>query len=240
MLKRVFFVCGGNRIRVDIKTTVTADIVNLCIRSYGIKDECIRYEVKETAVLLHRIRKASVFFDIGAGIGYYSLLAALYCKTVVAFEIQTLCAREIEFHAWKNGLENIIIDTLPVGDGSIIKFDGNGKRHGGVSVRLDEYVNRLGIVPDIVKMDIEGSEALALEGMNRILKENQDIKLIVEFFPLLLWDMGSSPKDFINKCTDHISVEEAIAAGKSKKKVKYNSGKARLMADLKKEFGNVY
>ena len=40
---------------------------------------------------------------------------------------------------------------------------------------------------------------LTLSGMDRILKDNKDIKMIVEFFPLLIEKMGSDPKEFIQK-----------------------------------------
>ena len=42
---------------------------------------------------------------------------------------------------------------------------------------------------------------------------------------------------FINEYTEHMSVEEAIAMTKNKKKKKYDSGKRKLMDSLKKEFG---
>ena len=43
---------------------------------------------------------------------------------------------------------------------------------------------------------------------------------------------------FINEYTEHMSVEEAIAMTKNKKKPKYDSGKRKLMDNLRKEFGN--
>ena len=50
------------------------------------------------------------------------------------------------------------------------------------TVTLDEFLKELDIVVDFIKMDIEGAEVLALKGMDRTLTENQNIKLIIEFF----------------------------------------------------------
>lgn len=48
-------------------------------------------------------------------------------------------------------------------------------------------------------MDVEGAEALALAGMDNILKVNKKLKMFVEFFPLLIEKMGDSPSEFIRK-----------------------------------------
>jgi hypothetical protein len=50
-------------------------------------------------------------------------------------------------------------------------------------------------------MDVEGAELLALQGMGETIKNNPNIKMIVEYFPLLLEKMGSSPKDVLNILT---------------------------------------
>jgi hypothetical protein len=52
-------------------------------------------------------------------------------------------------------------------------------------------------------MDVEGAEMLALIGMNRTLKSNRDIKMFIEFFPLLIEKMGNSPKEFIHKLLEY-------------------------------------
>ena len=42
-------------------------------------------------------------------------------------------------------------------------------------------------------------EMLALLGMDKTLRSNQNIKMFVEFFPLLIEKMGNSPEEFIRK-----------------------------------------
>jgi hypothetical protein len=52
---------------------------------------------------------------------------------------------------------------------------------------------------DVVKMDIEGAEAGALEGMDGILRKNPAIKLVIEFYPEAMREMGDSPHAFVRK-----------------------------------------
>jgi len=50
-----------------------------------------------------------------------------------------------------------------------------------------------------MKMDIEGAEYAALQGMKWVLKENHDIKIISEFWPNGLNQAGASPVQFLQE-----------------------------------------
>jgi len=52
---------------------------------------------------------------------------------------------------------------------------------------------------DVIKTDVEGAEMLALSGMNSLIRESENLKMFVEFFPLLIREMGNSPEEFIRK-----------------------------------------
>lgn len=58
----------------------------------------------------------------------------------------------------------------------------------------------------MIKIDVEGAEALVFEGMKEILSKNQSIKIFLEFFPLLIEKMGSSPEDFAKYLLKNFSV----------------------------------
>jgi len=59
------------------------------------------------------------------------------------------------------------------------------------SVALDDYF-KIGERVDFVKIDIQGFEFHALQGAERVLKENQDIKLLLEVWPYGLALAGAS------------------------------------------------
>ena len=51
---------------------------------------------------------------------------------------------------------------------------------------------------DLIKMDIQGFEMQAIQGMQTILDKNKDIKLISEFWPYGLKKAGSSVTEYFN------------------------------------------
>jgi hypothetical protein len=50
-----------------------------------------------------------------------------------------------------------------------------------------------------MKIDIEGSEPLAFSGMDSLIKESKNLKMIMEFYPLVIKEMGFSPEEFAYK-----------------------------------------
>jgi hypothetical protein len=56
---------------------------------------------------------------------------------------------------------------------------------------LDEYSRRVGVDSiELVKLDIGGSESAAIEGMQRLLREQRIAYLICELCPALLDELG--------------------------------------------------
>ena len=49
-----------------------------------------------------------------------------------------------------------------------------------------------------VKIDIQGAEGLALQGMGELLKKNKSIRIISEFWPIGLKRSGIRPKEYLN------------------------------------------
>ncbi len=64
------------------------------------------------------------------------------------------------------------------------------------AVSLDDYVREKGITAiDVMKLDIEGSEVLALKGAKEIFKKRLVKQVICEFNPGWLPKMGSSVEE---------------------------------------------
>lgn len=70
------------------------------------------------------------------------------------------------------------------------------------STRLDDYF-KPGARVDLIKMDIQGFELHALRGAERVLEDNADVKLLLEFWPYGLKQAGSSPEAFVSFLKDH-------------------------------------
>jgi len=178
-------------------------------------------EAFEKTVMKKIIKKGMVVFDVGANIGHYTLiLANLTGKNgkVYAFEPDPENYRLLIRNIKVNKYNNVVpVQKAVLNKGGKIKFfiseehRGNstiydlGKGSKVISVNsltLDKFVKGK-IVPDVVKIDVEGAEFLAIQGMDKIIKKNKDITIICEFFPDGLRKLGNSPQQFINKLKDY-------------------------------------
>jgi FkbM family methyltransferase len=66
------------------------------------------------------------------------------------------------------------------------------------TVALDDFFSEKERI-DFIKMDIQGSEYLALIGMEKLLHRNEKLILISEFSPSLLKKCGVTAEQFLNK-----------------------------------------
>ena len=172
------------------------------------------YEPEVAAALARLVRSGWICVDVGAHIGYFTLLLARLVGeegTVLAFEAAPDNARLLAQNVKLNKLESrVLVENLAVADGpaevELYPARAGGstewtldeafasredtlptERH-GVPVRavaLDDYLPS-GARLELVKMDIEGAEATAIPGMRRLLREAQPIVLL-EFHREVGW-----------------------------------------------------
>jgi len=178
------------------------------------------FEKFETELFKGLVKKGMVVLDIGAYVGYYALIAAdLVGESgkVFAFEPEpenyALLLRNMEANGCKNvipvqkavsdrnGTVELFLSTENKADHRIYDSqDGRESITIGVT-SLDRFFEGRDCRVDLIKMDIEGSEMAALRGMTRVLKQNDDLKIITEFWPMGLRRFGYSPEEFLDKLT---------------------------------------
>ena len=160
-----------------------------------------RFEPHSMKLWCRLARQATGILDIGAHVGVYSLAAAALRPDlpIHAFEPNPYAYSRLRMHKLINGFENIVEHPVAVGNANqpvhfgwvkkptlqIASGAGVGKRV-GESVEntvvpmemLDgsELAATLGDRP-LVKIDVEGSEVLAIQGMQEILALKPDIIL---------------------------------------------------------------
>ena len=147
------------------------------------------YEYKKQRLICKEVRPNTVFFDVGANVGFYSLLASklLGQGKVYAFEPLSRNLEYLEKHLALNCATNVEVLGLAVSDtnGSATfaieptGFMGRLADEGDVTVptaTLDSLVEAGRILPpDYIKMDIEGAELLALRGASKIFQRHHPV-----------------------------------------------------------------
>ncbi len=142
------------------------------------------YEEEQTRLFRAMVRPGHTVLDVGAHVGYYTLLASELAGVtgqVVAFEPDPDNVRFLERHVRLNRCVNVTVERAAVaasdGEASFERGSGTGTGHlgaaGDLTVRtlaLDAYVRRHGLRPDVVKIDVEGAEAEVLAGAESMLR----------------------------------------------------------------------
>ena len=110
------------------------------------------------------VNKEDIVFDCGGAEGNFALSIIDKIKYVVIFECEEQWIRALEktFEKYKDKV-------------TIAKHFVCGKTEGDY-ISLDEYAERNNIWPTFVKMDIEGAEIDALQGMRKIIHNQNNLK----------------------------------------------------------------
>ena len=180
------------------------------------------HDEEEAMMVKNNIKKDEIVVDLGAHIGYYTLMMAKLVGQdgkVFAFEPEPrnleLLNKNIKINSYKNieVVPKAVSDideecTLFVGQESfgankIFKpkktdtqeFEEIKTR----TIRLDDFFEELGFLKKIsfIKMDIEGSEVRALQGMKNILEFNENLKIFTEINRDALEDNNSNFRNML-------------------------------------------
>jgi FkbM family methyltransferase len=165
------------------------------------------HEPEVAGFLRDNIRPGDVFFDVGAYTGQYTLLGARRGARVVTFEPDPVSQQIVLRNLALNGLEaNLVAAAVGLPDDFAQidpqKIGRSTSRAGtapGLEVRtvgLDDYCTRHGLWPDVIKVDIEGAEAIAL-GESASGVRARVRAMVVEVHRSELAEQGIDPDGFI-------------------------------------------
>lgn len=177
------------------------------------------YEQELTRFVLQdlRLRDGAVALDIGANLGWYSLLLGRRFPRarIHAFEPEPRNLELLRENVRRNGLGNVTVHAAAVADraGTMALYpypEKNMGRHSLLpihaatpipvaAVRLDDWLADAGIGPaevDFVKIDVEGYEEPALRGAARLLAAGPPI--LAEFAPKYIRRGGLEPRAYLD------------------------------------------
>lgn len=169
------------------------------------------YEKLPTKLFKEMVKKGGSVIDVGANIGYYSIIASELVEggNIVSFEpvsktfkrllVNVLPLSNVKAHQVACGSDNGKINIYAFGDsisaGSRIsspEIDVPYTVEEVQMIKLDYFVD--GKV-DVVKIDVEGYELNVLKGMKKIISSNPNIKILLEVNNDLLTKVSTSPQE---------------------------------------------
>lgn len=203
-LKSSFAIVQGHRMYLD-----SEDSLNLSLN--GI------YEALETKTISDIVSKGDIVLDIGANIGYYTLILARLVGNggkVYAFEPDPSNFALLKKNVAINQYKNVVLINKAVSDkeGDIPLYLDNQNKGGHrlfapkkpshvaievESIFLDSFFLDKDDNISFIKMDIEGAEFNAIKGMYNLLSSNDRIKILTEFSPGELTRSGVRPVKFL-------------------------------------------
>jgi FkbM family methyltransferase len=177
------------------------EVIRPAIAEHGV------WEPGETALLLGWLAPGMTFVDIGAHVGYYTVLAARRVSPgglVFAFEPSPRNYELLLANVWRNELTNVVcfpwavsdhmgfldlfLDERNTGDNRLFQ----GDRGPGVRVRAVALDTLPSIRPpiDVVKIDVQGAEEAVIEGMKHLLSRSPNARITLEYWPFGLRALG--------------------------------------------------
>ena len=177
-----------------------------------------RWEETETRLFTSLVKDGMTVVDIGANIGYYTLLAARLVGPrgkVYAFEPNpenfALLSQNVETNGYRNvvlaakavsnttGVAALRIDRASSGGHSLSTFRGGADSVEVETVSLDDYFAGEHPAIDVLKMDAEGAEMAIFAGMQKVLARNPELTLLTEFFPRAIRGFGHRPEEYVGQ-----------------------------------------
>jgi FkbM family methyltransferase len=180
------------------------------------------YEPFETGLVQELVQPGDTVLDIGANIGYYTLILARLVGSggrVFAFEPDPENFALLERNVEANGFRNVVLINAAVSDHcgqlKLYRSESNAGDHHiyasgenrpavqAAAVSLDEYFRGQSMQIGLVKIDVQGSEAKVVEGMESLLQAGLPTQMLLEFWPLGLQRAGSEAKQLLDTLSRH-------------------------------------
>lgn len=180
-----------------------------------------KYEPETIALFRSYLKEDMVVVDIGANLGYFTVIAAGLVGpsgNVFSYEPDPRNFALLEKNISVNNFTQV--KAIPkalsdragtrelffVDNQATLSFGDKkqaGRSESVTTDTLDSSLKAMGSPHiDLIKMDIEGAEPLALEGMQETIANNPNLIIFFEFHPNAIERVGRSPLSFLKRFTE--------------------------------------
>ena len=189
----------------------TKDFIQRRIYYFGV------WEPNLTAFLSARLREGDVFVDVGANIGYFTLLASKAVGRsgkVIAIEASPMIFSKLVDNLKRNRAANVeainvaasdregmakvfCSSDFNIGESTIFQKEGSSYECDVSAKPLDSLIPPIHMANlRFVKIDVEGAEWLVIAGMREVLRRARpDVEIVVEVRPESLREHGKSVEE---------------------------------------------
>ena len=177
---------------------VPSDVIGKPIARFGV------YEFAVSQLVREYLKPGDVFVDVGANIGYYSIIAGAVVGqsgTVHAFEPSASVRTRLERNVQLNLMRQIIVrpEAVAATSGTVRLIEPQGTENDGLAyvqtnggdqgvevraVRLDELPEFSERSPQLIKVDVEGGEPEVFRGASALLDRGDAPSIIFESFEI--------------------------------------------------------
>ena len=212
-----------------LTTTVHGQAIYVDTRDLSLAPRLLlegKWEEETTDIFCSYLKRDATVIDIGANVGYYTLLAASKVGArgkVIAFEanrdLYELLFQSVFVNGFRERCE--LVNKAVTDKAGNVAFQKVKKHMGGSSVApldpitlqqlhtsteteeveslsLDSFFQEHGIHHvDLIKIDAEGSEPLIFRGMQNTLDRAENLTVIFEFNPASIRSMGEDPLEML-------------------------------------------
>jgi len=194
------------------------------------------WEPSESNLFYNNISEGDIVLDIGAHIGWYSLLASERVGKegrVYSFEPEpqsfNILLKNIKLNHITNvvpvnkalsnssGSKKLYLNLYKKGPATYQMWPVDHVKSISVDVVvLDEYLKNKHV--DVIKIDVEGFEVKVFQGAEKVLSENPELIIFSEFWPEGLRKAGNSLEEYINIISKHgFSIQKIVENGEPAK-----------------------
>jgi FkbM family methyltransferase len=198
-------------------------VVNLADRGFTARLFYRSSHEPETMAIFRRlVRPGMTVFDVGAHIGFYTVQASEAVGPdghVFAFEPDPVNRALLEENLGLNACTNVTVVPCALSDAAgeltlhrsgynsgdhRIYDDASdpGFHRGGTrtevrvkTLRLDDFVAEHGLLPDVLKCDIQGAECRMWTGMRDTVERSRGLRLLMEYWPHGIRGCGDDPEE---------------------------------------------
>lgn len=204
----------NNKTFLDNRTLFTIkykenDVKIFLNKKFGYVDQYIFdngiYEKDIIDDICSHLTKEKTLLDIGSNIGQHSLILAPFCKQIFAFEPIPEIFEEFKKSIEANHYKNITLQNVAIGNKEESAVINYNSKNAGASSLVDKNLNTRpisikinileNVLPknlkfDVIKLDVEGYEAVVILGNKEIFVKNKPV-IFLEFSPNCIKTEGS-------------------------------------------------